>query len=392
MQSQLAGPRWAAFTALSLAVAALSLAVPAYADGLEAKGTVSEVQLPAAAGGTGSLTLATRLGPVPFAVNADTQIEVDDRAGALTDVQVGYTAEVEYLVTTGGFVATKLDVERPHNEIFGLVADATRDPATNVVTVKIVPPVGDPMTLKIDGTTRVELGKDEDADLASATLDVATLKGSYAKAEYPVGSDVATEIAFRPARRLPFKGVVQSASATSLTVGWGEQSLSLAVVPGTICRLNGKTVDPSALTPGDRCEGTFWMVLNGDGSVANVALVVKAQTPRPVEFSGTIAPAPAPAPGPATTAAEGTGSLGGPDTLYLTLRNGTTVPILVSSSTRIKINGKPGTFADLQPGQKCHVLCTPRPDGKNADGTDKTRYDCFRLQAQKLRPAGESRR
>jgi hypothetical protein len=238
----------------------------------------------------------------------------------------------------------------------------------------------------------VSVGEHDGINLAALTPDqLGALKGSYAHAEYLVGTDQATELRFRKAGRLPFRGTVQGVDAAhnSLTVAADDKQLALVVVPGsTICRLNGKNVSLDALTPGDRCEGQFWMVQSSDGSVANVALVVKAQTPRPVEFTGQIS-ALTPAPAPAATAAEGTGASGGggAGTVELTLRDGTTkMTVAVSSTTRIKVNGKLGTFADLLVGQKCHVLCTPRPDGSGG-----TRYDCFRLEAQKLRPAGESR-
>jgi hypothetical protein len=395
MQSQLAGPRRAAYTALSLAALTLPLAAPASAhDGPGARGVVQDVQLPTPERAYGVLTLTTRLGAVGFVVNADTKIEVEQHTATLADVHVGDGANVQYLVTTTAFIATQLEVERPRAELFGLVTNAVKDAVDpNVVAVTIDPPVGDPMTLKADADTAVSVGGHDGINLAALTPEqLAALQGSYAHAEYLVGTDQATELGFRKAGRLPFRGAVQGVDAAhnSLTVAADDQLLALVVVPGsTICRLNGKNFSLDALTPGDRCEGQFWMVQSSDGSVANVALVVKAQTPRPVEFTGQIS-ALTPAPAPAATTAEGTGETGGgggAGTVELTLRDGTTkVTVAVSSTTRIKVNGKLGTFADLQVGQKCHALCTPRPDGSGG-----TRYDCFRLEVQKLRPAGESR-
>lgn len=391
MQSQLAGPRRAVFTALSLAAFTLPLAAPARAhEGPGARGVVQDVQLPTSERTYGVLTLTTRLGAVGFVVNTDTKIEVEQHTATLADVHVGDGAKVQYQVTTTAFIATQLEVERPRAELFGVVTGAVKDAVDpNVVAVTIDPPAGDPMTLKANADTHVSVGGHDGVNLAALTPEqLGALKGSYAHAEYLVGTDQATELEFRKAGRLPFHGTVQGVDTAhnSLTVAVGDELLALVVVPGsTIFRLNGKIVTLGALTAGDRCDGQFWMVLSSDGSAGNVALVVKAQTPRPVEFTGQIS---ALTPAPAATTADGTGEAGGgggAGTVEITLRDGTTkVTVAVSNTTRIKVNGKPGTFADLQVGQKCHALCTPRSDGSGG-----TRYDCLRLEAQKPRPTAE---
>jgi hypothetical protein len=366
-----------------LAVVTLSLATgpPAQAhNGLRAQGTIHELGPPGEGHG-GVVVVRTRLGNVPFWLTAETRVELEHQPATLADLRAGDAVKVNYAVTTERWWATRIDASRPHVELFGLVTAATK--VENVVRVTIDPPVGDPKTLQVDGRTDVELGEQEASDLTTwdqAQLD--TLKGSYARAEFLAETDVARKLRLNRARRLPFRGTVQSVDAEhrTLVVTSGEQTLSLVCVdPATIIRLDGQRVGLEKLTPGDRCEGSFVMVLEGE-TVSNVAIIIHTKTPRPVEYSGTIESV-APAEVVMTAGKRRLGSTeGAPQgTLTLVLRNGTKVEkICVYAGTHLRINGKPATFAELQPGQKCHVLCIPRPDG----------YHCFRLQAKKLGTSG----
>ena len=66
MRNLLADPRRAALAAYSLAIATLSLMGPAHAEGPSARGLVQDVQMPTAERAYGTVTLTTRLGPVPI--------------------------------------------------------------------------------------------------------------------------------------------------------------------------------------------------------------------------------------------------------------------------------------------------------------------------------------
>jgi hypothetical protein len=399
MRAFFAGPVTTAGVVLAAVTLSLAAPAPARAD-LEVKGAVSQVLLPPdpAAGPFGAVTLADGTVETQVFVVADTQITVAGAAAALADVHVGDTAEVKYVATTTEagdpiLAATRIKVERSVQPLFGLVTQVAHnalDPS--VVDVTVDPPTDDPITLQVSAGTAVKVGDRTVALLSLKAEQLASLRGSYATARYtegPSDSNPASEVRFRKALRLPFKGVVQEATGNTLTLAVGEgESLTLEVGGQTRARLNGSALkNLTELTAGDLCHGIFVMTLDPNPEALHghcYALQLVAKWPHPVPYSGTIAAVNGPG-GPVSTARRGkSGSVGGDadveGSLVLALPDGTTQvqPIVIYKQTRIKVNGKPGTFGGLQVGQRCHVLCIPRADG----------YHCIRLEAKKPPASG----
>jgi len=378
-----------------LAVVALSLVTtsPARAD-LEVEGGVTQVLLPPdpAAGPFGAVTVTNGTVATQVFLSASTQVVVADLAGTLADIHLGDTAAVDYVASTDGagatvFTATRIEVERSEQELFGLVTQVARNAVdTTVVDVTVDPPTGAPVTLKVNAETEVKVGDREVALLSLTAEQLAALRGSYATAEYvegPGGNNPASEIRFRKARRLPFRGVLQGVAGNSLTLAVGEgESLTLEVGAESRVRLNGGTPENlMKLTAGDLCHGIFVMTLDADPAALYghcYALMLVAKWPHPVPYSGTIHAPPLPL-APVTTARRGkAGTVGTTPigSLVLKLHDGTVMekPIWIyHPETRIKVTGKPGYFDNLVVGQRVHVLCIPREDG----------YHAFRLEAKK---------
>jgi hypothetical protein len=285
-------------------------------------------------------------------------------------------------------------VDRSEEELYGLVTWVGPNALdASVVDVTIDPPAGDPVTLRVNAETELKVGG-RAVELAALTP---ALRGWYGQATFLDGPDAnnpASEVHFRKARRLPFKGVVHEVTHDSLTVAVGEgEHLELEVGSETRLRLNGTPLNGALpevlkkLTVGDLCHGLWAMVPDDDPEALeghNVALQVIAKWPRSVPYSGTIRIL---TPGAtASVARRGRAGTVGDDPigqLELTLRNGTTVaPVFVYEETSLRINGRPGRFTDLKDGQQVHVLCIPRADG----------YHCFRLQAKKppVAPSGDT--
>ena len=395
MRAFFAGRRTTAGVLLAVATLAWAATAPARAE-LEVEGTVTQVLVPPdpAAGAFGAVTVNNSTADTQVFLAADTQITVADAAGALADIHVGDTAEVEYVAATteaGATIltATEIDVERSKQEVFGLVTQVVHNALdATVVDVTIDPPTDEPVTLKVNAETEVKVG-DQTVDLVALdATQLAALRGSYATAEYvegPSDSNPASEVRFRKARRLPFKGIIEKVADNRVTVAVGEgESLTLEVGAESRVRLNGSVPENlTTLTVGDLCHGLFVMTLDPNpGALEGHCYVLQlvAKWPHPVPYSGVIASVSVSE--PATTARRGrSGSVGGTGdiqgTLVLTLRDGTSKePIYIYRQTRIKVNGKSASSlaaAGLQPDQRCHVLCIPRADG----------YHCFRLEAKK---------
>lgn len=394
-------PRRAGVAALSVAVLLLSLAaaLPARAD-LEVKGTVSQVVLPPdpTAGAYGALTLSNDLGSITLHLQADTRIEVADQPATLADVHVGDTVEAKYVATASEsvvtFWATRLEVERPCQETWGVVTRLTRsnlDPS--VIEVTLDPPTRDPLTLRVDSETKVVMAGRKNVQLAALSdEELAALRGSYARAGYVEGAEETLwvkEIHFQRARRLPFRGVVQGTEGNLLYVAVGEDEVMPLLMgydqtptahrgAATMLRLHGKPARLSDLQAGDLCHGIYYMLPNSDTAADNLALVVMVRWPRAVPLTGTISAVSASTDPSVVVTHRGRSRAVGSDpvgTLELALQNdGTTVTVTLYKETSIRINGKPARFEELQVGQKAHALCIPRPNGI---------YHCFRLRAQK---------
>lgn len=122
--------------------------------------------------------------PVDTLVGPDTQIEVNDATGALTDLEVGQAVEAEYDPTT--FVAFSIDAssESEDGEIEGTVSGVDTTAGTVTITPK---DGGADITVTVDATTEIEVNDD-----GAALADI--LVGMPIKAEFDATSLLAKEI------------------------------------------------------------------------------------------------------------------------------------------------------------------------------------------------------
>lgn len=122
--------------------------------------------------------------PVNAVVGVDTQIEVNDATGALSDLAVGQAVEAEYDPATLVAFSISASSESEDAEVEGTVAAV--DPTAGTVT--ITPKDGGPdITLTVNASTEIEVN-----DEGGALMDIQI--GMPINAEFDVGSLLASEI------------------------------------------------------------------------------------------------------------------------------------------------------------------------------------------------------
>ena len=195
--------------------------------------------------GSDSLTLKGKKGdPVTVQVNGDTKIVVNGGAGSLSDIQVGYIAEVR------GKKGEPAKAIRAHEP-----------PAPGTIAVGKVTAVGsDSITLtKKDGSS-ITIGVTADTKIlvdgnAGSLTDVETGYGAYvrrASADGPAVVIRAYEKKQGGGHKLLLRGVVDSVVSDSITLkGHGDATLTIAVSPSTIIRVAGAAGSLSDIKAGD---------------------------------------------------------------------------------------------------------------------------------------------
>jgi hypothetical protein len=151
------------------------------------RGTVKSVDTVA-----GALTVVPGDGgaTVTLAVNAATEIEVNGAHALLANVQAGMPVTVEY--HTLSLVAKEIEAgtddsdcdSEKESDIIGKVS------AVSSASITIVPKTGAPLTLRVDGSTKIEF--DDSGKKHATIIDIPV--GATVEAEYQVNTLLAREI------------------------------------------------------------------------------------------------------------------------------------------------------------------------------------------------------
>ncbi|MBA3717195.1 MAG: hypothetical protein H0W87_03070 [Actinobacteria bacterium] len=186
--------------------------------------------------GSDSVTLKGKKGdPVTIQVNADTKIVVNGKAGALSDIQVGYRAAAK--LSAPGGPAKLLRAHEP--------------PEPGTVVVGNVDSVGsDSITLKKKDGSTITIAVNSDTkilvDGKAATLaDVETGYGAYVRRTAPDGPAAVIRAYEKKqgegGHKRAVKGIVDSVGADSITLKLrGGDTVTIGVTSTTVIRVAGK--------------------------------------------------------------------------------------------------------------------------------------------------------
>lgn len=215
--------------------------------------------------GSDSLTLKAKKGdPVTVQVNGDTKIVVNGKAGSLSDIQVGYVAEVR------GKKGEPAKAIRAHEP-----------PAPGTLVVGNVSSVGsDSITLtKKDGSS-ITIGVTADTKIVvegkpGALSDIETGYGAYVRRASADGPAVLIRAYEKKqgegGRKLLLRGVVDSVGSDSITLkGHGDKTLTIAVNASTVIRVAGQ---PGSLS--DIQAGYHAMVLRAGKDGPALAIIAR---------------------------------------------------------------------------------------------------------------------
>jgi hypothetical protein len=251
----------------SLAVIAVSPAVakkghPAASAAAKRHGLHGVVQ----AVGSDSVTLKARKGdPVTVQVNGDTKIVVNGKAGTLSDIQIGYIAEVKGKKGEPAKAIHAHEAPAPGTIVVGKVQSVGTD------SITLTKRDGSPVTIGVTSDTKILV------DGKAATLaDVETGYGAYVRrtsADGPAAVIRAYEKK-QDGQKLLVRGVVDSVGSDSITLkGHGDATLTIGVTGTTVIRVAGQAGTLADIKPGYRA---FVLRATADGP----ALALIAFPPR----------------------------------------------------------------------------------------------------------------
>lgn len=221
----------------------------------EVEGTISAI--------AGSdVTITPKQGKaVTVHVNDSTVIRIhlshgDKAEGTLADLKVGMKAEAEFDPVS--FVAFKIDAEQEDDaeeeaEVKGTVTAVD----SGAGTITIEPKSGSPVTLAVDGSTRIKLNGD-----AAALGDIPV--GAQAEAEFDPATNVASKIEAETEddeedETAEVEGKVTAVSAASITIAPEKSGtpVTLTINASTAIVINDKPGTAADIKVGDKAEAKF---------------------------------------------------------------------------------------------------------------------------------------
>jgi len=298
---------------------------PGQANEAKIHGLIAAVDLNA---GTVTITPDGGGANVTLIVNAATEIEVNGEEATLAEVQVGMPVRAEYDSST--LVAREVKAGSGEDEddndgdahVNGIVA------AVTATSVTITPDGGGAnITLTVDASTEIEVNG-EDATLADIHV------GDPIKAEYFISTLVAKELEVGNNSGsnddVETTGTVAAVSSTTITINPsnGSPPIILTVNSSTEIEVNGEDATISDIHVGDPIKVEYDPLT----LVASELKVGTSSGGQETEVEGTVA---------ALTATTVTITPTG---------GGANVTLTVNSSTEIKVEGDPGTIANIHVG------------------------------------------
>jgi hypothetical protein len=215
--------------------------------------------------GSDSVTLKAKKGdPVTVQVNADTKIVVNGKAGSLSDIQVGYIAEVRGEKGEPAKAIRAHEAPAPGTLVVGNVSAVGSD------SITLTKKDGSSITIAVNADTKILVdGK------AGALSDIETGYGAYVRRASADGPAVLIRAYEKKqgegGRKLLVRGVVDSVGSDSITLkGHGDATLTIAVSSSTVIRVAGAAGSLSDIKAGDHA-----LVLRAAADGPALAIIVR---------------------------------------------------------------------------------------------------------------------